>query len=243
MHLARAEKKLWALMALIIVLNAGIWLFSRTQQSAWPNVPPLPSKAGLSAGALGDLQLTYRSTALMLQNLGDTGGRTTSLQDYNYEQLGRWLNAAYDLDPRSSVIAFLAAYYFGGVQDAAKLPPVIDFLERAGSRNEGKNWRWLAQAVFLARYKAQDYARALALAQKLAAYPGEIPIWARQMPAMVMSAEGDKQAAYAIMVETLRSQADTLHPNEVNFMVDYICTRILDAAAAKMDPICAGQKL
>jgi hypothetical protein len=29
-----------------------------------------------------------------------------------------------------------------------------------------------------------------------------------------------------------------MHPNEVNFMVDYLCSRILDKEEAKLHPLC-----
>jgi hypothetical protein len=238
---ARTQKTLWVLLFVAVVLNAGLWLGSRHLQARWLNVPPVPSAQGLKAGSLGDPQFTYRNSALMIQNLGDTGGRTTPLRDYDYERLSRWFHVVYALDNRSSVIPFLAAYYFSAVQDKTKLRPLVEFLELTGERDDVKSWRWLAQAVFLARYELGDLDYALKIAHKLsAANNPDLPIWARQMPAMIMATKGDKTAAYAIMVETLRTQSDSLHPNEVNFMVHYICEQILDKAAANLDPLCKG---
>ncbi|MCB1556578.1 MAG: hypothetical protein KDJ15_04605 [Alphaproteobacteria bacterium] len=191
--------------------------------------------------ALGDTQLAYRSAGIMLQNLGDSGGRAVALKDYDYDRLGRWFSQGDRWDPRSDFMPFLAAYYYGSVPDPKKLDPVITYLAQAGARPSGEKWRWLAQAVFLARYRQEDLAKAYDLATRLASLPVEMPSWARQMPAFVSLAQGNKEAAYDIMIGILKTEAEKLPPQEVNFMVDYICTRILDAAAASIHPLCQSE--
>lgn len=75
---------------LALVANIGLWFSARGVQAKWMNVPPAPEQRFASAYGLGDPQLSYRSVGIMIQNMGDAGGRTTSLSDYNYEELVKW---------------------------------------------------------------------------------------------------------------------------------------------------------
>ena len=225
--------------AIVLIANIYLWFSVRTVQGEWMNVPPPPSLILSSANGLGDTSFSYRINGLMLQNMGDTGGQTTSLKDYNYENLSKWFYLQDHLDNKSDFTPYLAAFYFGGVQEPEKYRPVIDYLEDIGASTYAEKWRWLAQAVYFARFRLNDYDRALELADKLATLPKEgMPGWARQMPAFVVAQSGDKEAAYILLLEILRSSADKLHPNEVNSMVLYICTRLLTSEKAKQDPLC-----
>src|SRR5690606_23680957 len=133
---------------------------------------------------------------------GDTGGRTTSLNDYNYEELAKWFFLADTLDPVSNYVPYLAAFYFGGVQEPEKFRPVLDYLVHVGNRAEGEKWRFLAHAVYLARFELEDNDTALELANKLARVNNpNMPGWTRQMPAFIMNTQGKKEAAYALLLE------------------------------------------
>lgn len=233
------QARLWAMFLFFLVLNVLTWAAYNTARAAWGNTPPAPGVHGLTLFALGDPQLAYRGTGIMLQNLGNTGGNSRSLKDYNYDALGDWLLLADRLDPRANFMPFLAAYYFGALDDPVKILPVVDYLEIAGNRPGNNKWAWLAQAVYLARYVMKDLNRAYVLAGKLAALDDPtVPPWGRQMPAFVLTAQGDKADAYAILVEILKSSADKLPPQEINAIKDYICKRTLAQAEAAANPLC-----
>lgn len=191
----------------------------------------------------GDPQMAYRIYGLMLQNLGDTGGRSTALKDYDYGRLGEWFFLEDSLDERSNYIPMLAAFYFGATQSGEDLVPVIDYLEAAGRHPYEQKWRWLAHAVYLARHGEDNMGRALELANELAALwqPGR-PAWMRQMPALILTAEGDRQAAYDIMLGILKSGAEKMDPAEVFYTRDYICNTILSAGEAAANPLCKDVK-
>lgn len=226
----------------LLILQIGLSLSLRPQQAHWDNVPPAPSAHGAGALGLGDRQLSYRIMGIMMQNLGDTGGRAATFTNYDYNGLGRWFSLADELDSRSDYMPLLAAYYFGATKVKSDLDPVIDYLAAVGSQNEGQKWRWLAQAVYLARFGQDDLPKALGLAEKLASLwePGR-PGWMKQMPVFILAAQGDRDSAYRIMMSILREEAETMDPREVNFMVDYICTRILEPAEAARDQLCVGR--
>jgi hypothetical protein len=228
---------------IILAANIALWSKTHTMQATWANVPFAPSSRSATMAALGDKQFAFRLYAMLLQNFGDVGGRTTSLKDYNYENVASWLMLEDELDPRSNLPPMLAAYYFGATPDTQDLAPVIKYLETAGQRPYDQKWRWLAQAVYLERFKHKDMKNAERLADLLAAqYKAGMPGWVLQMPAFVRMQTGDKQAAYSILINILKSDAEHLDPAEVFFMKDYICTRILDAAQAADHPLCKDVK-
>lgn len=235
----RTQTLLYILFALSVSFNVMTWFSVREVQSRWLNVPPAPSYQGAVTGALGDSEFAYRQNGILLQNLGNTGGRFEALQDYDYNALYHWFFLQEQLNPVSRYTKFLVAFYFGAVQDPSKLPPVIEYLRRVGNNKSGETWRWLGQAVYLARYKMKNLDLALELSRELAAIDNpDMPAWTRQMPALILNAKGDKEEATVIMMELLKSDVDNMHPNEVNFTKEYICTRLLDPEEAARHDLC-----
>lgn len=226
-------------LAVLIIIAIGFWSKTHTIQARWSNVPPIPNDISIASPGLGDTQFAYRSYGLMLQNLGNTGGRFTPLKDYNFEELGKWFTIQHALDPISDFTPVIAGYYFAASQDANKLRPLINYLAIAGNSSQGEKWRWLARAVFLARFRLEDLDLALNLARKLNALENpDMPMWAKQMPVNVLNQRGEKQAALELMMGILQSSGDKIHPNEVNAMVDYICDQILIPEDAMNAELC-----
>ncbi len=233
------DKLIKILLAFALLLNILFWFSVRDIDARWTNVPPPPNEKYASLYGLGDSSFSYRINSLMLQNLGDTGGRVTALEDYNYETLAQWFYLQDRLDPVSNFIPYLASYYFGSVQTPEVLSPVLDYLVDIGKRPYGEKWRWLAHGVFLARFEMKDIDKALEMANILSNVENDdIPGWARHMPAFILNAKGEKEAAYALFLEILKSSSDKMHPNEVNATKSYICTRILSKQEAVQNPIC-----
>lgn len=217
-------------LGLTVCLVFGVWIMTKDIRIGWYGVPPAPDYQTLMVSALGDEQFAYRQAGMTLQDLGNEGGEVTSLLDYDYQKLDGWFDALYALDQRSDFVPMLAAYYFGATRDPDDALILTDFLETAGTDPYGEKWRWLAQAVFLARYRAEDLDRALELAYKLqnmAETDPNVPIWARSMPAFVLKAQGETEAA-RLLLQAILGSAKDLHPNEMNFMQGYIEERLSD---------------
>ncbi|MFN3827218.1 MAG: hypothetical protein ACK4NR_06290 [Micavibrio sp.] len=238
---SRQTEKRYVLAAFFVALalNSAVWWQARSMRAVWGNVPPVPTQPAAELFALGDPQFAYRSFSLLIQNLGDAGGQARALKEYNYEHLTKWFFLLDKLDPHANFGPSIAAFYFSANQDVEAIDPLIDYLAEVGVRPEPQKWRWLAQAVYLARFVQHDYAKALGLAEKLAALNYEhMPTWTKQMPAFVMMQMGDKEGAYNIMLNILGSEAKDLQAAEVNFMREYICTRILSREQRGKDPLC-----
>ena len=211
-----------------LTLNIGFWLYSKNIGKTWGNVPVAPSEFKININFLGDDQLAYRSYAFMLQSIGNVDGNTISLKKYDYTKLKDWFFIAHKLDPKSDIVPALAAYYFGAVLDPDKLDHVLDYLAVVGQNPEGDKWRWLGHAVYLARHQLEDNERALELAYLLADNKSpDLADWAKQMPVFILQDEGKSDLAYKIMLNLLISNAETLHPNELFFMREYICQTLL----------------
>lgn len=211
-------------LAIGVIFITALWFSMNAARVTWPGVPPAPKAETASFSTLGDDQMSYRISGLMLQNLGDTGGRIIPLDDYDYAELSQWFYLSNTLDPRSNFMPMLAAYYFGASRDKENLKYVVDYLAEVGNSSVGEKWRWLAQAVYIARFRMDDLDRALELAytlSNLSSYNAQMPIWTKQMPAFVLAAQGEKEAAKELMKVILGSTKN-LHPNEINYMEAYI---------------------
>lgn len=235
------QLKAWGFLTLALIMNIVVWSYARPMQARWMNVPPAPSYAGSMISSLGDPQFAYRRLSLVLQNLGDTGGRSTALKDYDYATLEDWFYLADKLDPVSDYVPRLAAYYYGSSQNAKDTIYVIRYLEQVGQHHYEEKWRWLAHAVHLARHRYGDMNIALDLAYKLAAIGHEnkdIPAWAQQMPAFLLTEELDESDSARRIMCAILADADHLDPAEINHTIAYIKENILKNPAVSNDKIC-----
>jgi tetratricopeptide (TPR) repeat protein len=229
---------------LALAAQIAVWSLSYNNRASWANVPPAPASTWQSAvPALGDTELAYRAYGIMLQNMGDEGGMSRAFDEYNYDHLGGWFRALDRLNDVSNYVPILAAYYYSGTTRAGNFDPVIDFLADVGTRPSqpggAKKWRWLMQAVYLARFKQNDLDKALELAQKLADLNDpDMPVWVKQMPAIILGAKGERETAREMMIQVLDSSKNSLHPAEVRFLVDYVCEQLMTPQEAALLDIC-----
>lgn len=234
----RKHISLYCLFTLFLVCNFVFWTHSRGIKASWANVPPPQSYAQALVGGLGDAQLSYRLISHMLLNLGSVGGDIKHLSEYNYENLAQWFFVSLELDDRSEFIPYLAAYYYGAVQEPDQVSHILPYLYDVGTLPYEAKWRYLAHAIYLARHVANDFETALEYADALSLLPGDLPLWTKQMRAFVRYDQGQKEAAYDILKQILISGTDTLPPQEIYVMREYICEKILDEEQARSDILC-----
>lgn len=229
----------------ILLINCAVWVYSSPLLPKWDNVPLAPSKIGATVAFLGDKEMAYRSLAITMQSFGNDTGQVMALKDYNYKNLGTWFDLGDQLNPHSDYVPFLAAYYFAGSQDPSKLMPVITYLRRVGTYSEPDKWRYLGQAVFLARHKMKNMPLALELADELAKsykYKLGMPLWPLQMRAIIASDMGEKEMAYNLMLDTLQTKGKDVDPSETSYMVNKICNDLLVGEARAKNPLCQKSK-
>ncbi|MBN8531991.1 MAG: hypothetical protein J0L97_09060 [Alphaproteobacteria bacterium] len=212
---------------LLALVGAQLAFWSQTHEirPRMVIVPPAPDAHTAGALALGDRQFYFRYNGFLLQNFGDGFGRSTPLKDYDYARLGAWFRLMDTLDATSNFVPFLATYYYSQSQHAPDVRYVVDYLYEHSLHDPSRNWWWLAQAVYLARHKLQDKELALEIAKVLSDAPGNVPFWARQMPAYILESMGEKQAAYAIMKGILDHYED-IPPSEFRYMKYFIEERL-----------------
>lgn len=250
MGVALTKQKFFSLYVLLfcfLFLNAGLWFKTHTWKVVWPNVPSAPQERSFSISFLDDKVFAYRAFSMVLQNWGNVGGDVQPLKNYNFQHLQDWFFLLDKMDPRSTYVPFMAAYYFGATQNKNQLPHVIHYLEDIGSRTgvhtPKGSWRWLVQAIYLAKNEMNNNKEALRLAEKLSAiYNPSMPAWTLNMKEIIRAEMGDREKAYAMMVEILKANSKYMDPAEVNYMALTICERILTPAQAKANPLCSALK-
>lgn len=229
-------------LALVVLLNFCVWQYSSGKLARWSNVPPAPSAVAASVAFLGDKEMAHRSLGITLQSFGNNTKQVMALKDYNYKNIGTWLNLADQLNPKSDYAPFLAAYYYSGTQEPKELGPIIDYLRKVGKYKKKENWRYLGQAVFLAHHKMKNFDLAMEIANEMAEiYTPDMPAWVLQMRAILASNMGEKEMAYNLMLDMLKNDAKNMDPAEINYMVDHICNRLLTPDKKATDPLCQKQ--
>jgi len=212
--------------AAIILLIAQV-SFQRASHHYLPNlgiVPPAPSHQEMQLSAFGDTQFLFRIYALMLQQSGDTFGRTTALYKYDYPELKRWFFQMDTLDERSAFFPALASYYFSQSQNASDVIYIVDYLDAHTAKNPRETWWWVVQAAYLAKHKLKNTKRAVAIASRLALLT-DIPLWAQQYPAFLHEQMGEFDDALTIMQNILATR-DDLSKEDLGFMAYFARDRL-----------------
>lgn len=208
----------------------GIWTGTRNIKNEMEIIPPVPSREILKAFSFGDEQMAFRYYGYKLQFAGDLFGRVTPLKDYDYAKLYKWWKVLDEIDPISDLVVNMVTYYFGATQNPKEqLPYVVKFIEEHSDKNPELKWWWYAQAVYNARYGAEDDVTALRIANKLAKLPKElrIPIWTRQLEAFIYEKRGEFQPACDIIINVIKEFGQNrLSEGEMNFMYYFITERL-----------------
>ena len=186
---------------LLLLLAAQIWLAQQLR-----HIPPdygdlgaAPSRNLAVARALGDPQLAFRASALAMQHTGSLDGRIVGYRELDYVHIADWLKLLDRLDPKSVATPTMAAFLFRNPDDPAAMRPLVSYLARHARRDPTRNWRWMAHAVHLAQYFADDPEWALMLAREMKTWEAPLPYWAQQLDVFILVDLGEQEAAIAIL--------------------------------------------
>jgi hypothetical protein len=209
-----------------LVCQVLFWMRTHTHYPRLDIVPPVPSATALKALDLGDEQAYFRNLGQDLQNAGDTFGRVTPLKDYNYATLLAWFRLLDTLDATSNYVPTMAAYYYSQSQHHEDARYIVTYLEEHALRDLKTKWWWMAEAVFLAEHVVKDKPLALRVAQRMEALPpGDIPMWARELPAFIYEQMGEKEAATGVIL-TLLQHIDEVSTPARNFIYYFLKDRM-----------------
>jgi len=197
------------LLALPLAAQAlvGVWLMER--QAMAEVLPPPPTEAGAVASALGDGEFFFRNGVLKVLNVGVAGGELVPLKDLDYGELAAWFLLLDKLDARSTIVPYLAAYWYGHTPNRPDSRYIVDYLLERAEIDARHGWHWRVVAMYLARHKLQDLDLALGIAEDLAARDDpEAPYWVAHMPAFVLERMDEREAALILLVGILETKPD-----------------------------------
>lgn len=225
--LIKAPSNILLLGLIIFLLYAYFFLNSKSADKlpVLTILPEVPSSSTVKIMALGDEQFYFRTLAIQLQNAGDSFGRFTKLQNYDYKLLKKWFLLLDTLDSKSSMIPSLAAYYYSNTQNVSDNRYLIEYLEENFNYDPAKKWWWLSQAALIAQHKLRDNDLAIRLAFKVSSVEARLPRWAQQLPAILYAQKGENHLALQIMKD-LASKYDDYTDYDVNYMNHFIKERL-----------------
>lgn len=219
----RKAFKEYGLLLLFLLFQLGFWAKTHHIEPDIGVVPEVPGKDTLKALTFGDEQFYFRVMAFTLQNAGDTFGRFTALRYYDYNKLYLWFTLLDSLDSRSNMIPSMATYYFAQTQNTPDVRYIVDYLYEHSTRDVGRKWWWLLQSIYLSLHKLQDNDLALKVSTPL--QDNAVPVWARQMTAVVHEKRGEMEDALRIM-ETIKENVKDIPESDLNFMTYFVKERL-----------------
>jgi hypothetical protein len=213
----------------VLLVQISFWYKTKHIKPDMIIVPNVPKLNTIKLLSLGDEQFYFRNFAFKIQNAGDSWGRFTALKHYNYQKLQGWFYLLDELDDQSNFVPSLASYYYSQTQNPEDTIYIIEYLRDHANKDLRNKWWWLVQAVYIANHRLKDNKLALDIAYELASTPKdvEMPYWARQMPAFIHEARGERNAAKKIIIDILNN-FEEFTPGELNFMEYFIRERLND---------------
>lgn len=183
---------------------------------------PLSARAYVIA-SLGEPVMAAKLLNLWLQAFDNQPGISIPLHALDYSVVTQWLDTILELDPNGDYPMLAAARVYGSVNDRAKQRVMTDFIFEKFTQDPDKHWRWLANAVIIAKHELKDMQLALKYAEALAdsTTSENVPYWAKDMKIVVLEDMGEIEAA-KVLVGGLIASGEITDPNELNFLQNKI---------------------
>ncbi len=208
---------------MLVFAQLGFWYKTHDIKPDFGIVPEVPGRQTLHALTFGDNEFYFRIMAFTLQNAGDTFGRFTALRYYDFNKLYHWFSLLDELDSRSNMMPSMATYYFAQTQNTPDVRYIVDYLYEHSVKDVEHKWWWLLQAIYLSLHKLDDTDLALKVAQPL--QNSQVPVWAREMTAVVHEKRGEMDDALEIM-ETIKNNVNNIPQADLNYMTYFVKERL-----------------
>ena len=212
-------------LALIICLSLQLtyWFETKDIEPDFTIVPDVPGRSALHALTFGDDEFFFRVFAFNIQISGDTFGRFTALRYYDFNKLFLGFNLLDELDAKSNMMPGMASYYFSQTQNTGDVRYMVDYLYTHSVRDVPQKWWWLLQAIYLSMHKLNDLDMAIKVAKPL--QNDQVPVWARQMTAVVYEKRGEMDDALHIM-ETIKENVHDIPDADLKYMTYFVKERL-----------------
>jgi hypothetical protein len=213
----------YTLLLVFVGMQMGFWYKTNDITPDMGVVPEVPGRETLHALTFGDGQFYFRTMAFTLQNAGDTFGRFTALRYYDFNKLYHWFSLLDELDSKSNMIPSMATYYFAQTQNTPDVRYIVDYLYEHATKDVAHKWWWLMQSIYLSMHKLNDNDLALKVAKPL--QDPAVPVWAREMTAVVHEKRGEMDDALHIM-EAIKQNAENIPDADLNYMTYFVKERL-----------------
>jgi len=220
-------------MLLLMFAVQLIWHSQQAPVVARAEDLPLPKSARTYVmSSFGEPIATSKVLNLWLQAFDTQPGVSLPLQALDYKVVEKWLDTIMELDPRGHYPMLVATRIYGSVSNRAKQREMMDYVFHKFSENPNKNWRWLAEAVIIAKHELKDMKLALKYADALTARATgpNVPYWAKDMKIIVLEDIGEVEAA-KILVGGLLESGEITDPYELRFLQNKI--KVLEQKVSK----------
>lgn len=182
-------------------------------------LPPAPSHALLTTMALGETRTAAALAALWLQFHDTQPGHSVPFREMDYTRVRQWLERILALAPDSDYPLLLAVRIYGQVNDPPRQRIMLGFVRTAFVERPRERWRWLAEAIIIAKHRLDDPELALEYARLLNRHTqtGEIPHWARDLQIFVLEDMGELESA-RILIGGMLASGEIDDPHELRFL-------------------------
>jgi hypothetical protein len=127
------------------------------------------------------------------------------------------------MDRRSEFGIGMASGFFGQSQNVRDVEPIVRFMMRDVAKDPQRRWRWLYQAIYLARHRLRDDELALEAAEQLHSYDFQgIEPWAVMMPAFILEDHRRYAEAAAVVRETVTRFGSRLDKHDAAWTTAYL---------------------
>lgn len=208
-----------ALLVLTLLAQLAWHALTPPPQARMQALPAPPPAHLLSALALGEDRMAASLAALWLQFHDTQPGYSVPFREMDYGRVRQWLERIQALAPGSDYPLLLAVRIYGQVNDPPRQRIMLDFVRTAFVERPRERWRWLAEAIIIARHRLDDPELALEYARLLNRHtrPGEIPFWARDLQIFVLEDMGELEAA-RILIGGMLESGEINDPHELRFL-------------------------
>jgi hypothetical protein len=207
----------------LLATQVSLSLSTRNLRPELGYVPTPPKSSFLNILSLGDTQFTFRAVALMIQNSGDTFGRFSALKLYDFKKLKAWFVLQDELDSKSDIMPFMAAYYFSQTQNTKDVIYMADFIYNHSIKDVEKKWWWLMNGIYLANHKLKDPELTLKMALPLK--NPKLPVMAQELLAIVYEKRGEMEQAYDIIID-IQKNKDHIDEKDLRYMQYFVEERL-----------------